>query len=1023
MMKLKLMKKNTLKFCCMLIMLLCSTTFSVSAQTNASTPETTVSGIVFNESGEELIGARVMVKGTDQGTITDFDGKFIIKAPQNSTIVISYLGSQDAEIIANGQQNQKIILKNDAEVLDELVVVAYGVQRKKDLTGSVSVVDTKEMQKMISPNLGESLQGLASGVSVATSGAPGSSPDIRIRGIGSLSNVGPLYVVDGLILDGAQRELNMNDVESVQVLKDAAATSLYGARGANGVIIVTTKRGKDGPTRINMSMNFGVQSIAKKFDMMNSVDFLRVSRLAYENADKVWIGEPQQGQVLVNTDWQDEFMKTGFTQDYNFDVSGGNNHGNYLFSLGYYNQDGVVKGPTYERYTVRSNAEGKKGIFTFGENFMFGRSSTQPLIGSPFIDLARMAPVIPVYDENNKSGYGYGSAAYPTYGSNPIALQETNRTRQTSNRFLGNFFVQAEPIKGLVLKSNMGVEYHNWFDKEKTIYKQIRYLDESKYTNRLLERSGNFTTWIWENTATYNLKIDKHRADFLAGYTAEERKWRNHVAGGFDLSDGFWVLTQAQVDPWVEGSAYNRDMVSFLGRINYDYNDKYLLQFNFRRDGSSYFLDKRRYESFLSGSLGWRISEEAFFENLKSTFDDLKFRVSYGEVGDQQAVGANAYSSDIVVGEGAIRGEDEAYRPGKIQKEKANPNIKWERKQTFNIGLDFVLLNQKVYGSVEYYNAKSKDLLVQEVMAWVDGTDMPTWRNVGEMTNRGFDINIGYRETKSDFKYNISANVSTLRNRVNKMDQDMREAGLSNINRTKVGSTIGAFYLVQTDGIFQTWDEVYAHQSTVTDENGVTKQVVIQPNAAPGDIRYKDINGDGIINDGDRVYAGKPLPSMEFGLTLSGEYKGFDMSLFFAGVTGNSIFNNTKYWLERMDEVGNYPKNLNPWTPENPSTTTPRPFMGPNDNTLVYSDRWIEKGDYIRLKNVQLGYTFPKSMLKKAGFLEQARIYFGVQNLFTITGYSGLDPEISGGNVFSKGTDDGHFPPVRTFSAGFQLSF
>jgi len=998
-------------------------TNAINAQLNSSNQSYRVDGKVISESGEPLIGVNVRVEGSSTGTITDFDGRFTINIGSSKAILaFSYLGYIQQTIAVSKQATLSVVLKEDTKQLDEVVVVAYGTQRKKDLTGAVSSVDVKEMKKMQSPNIGQALQGQVPGVSVSTSGAPGSSADIRIRGIGSFSNVGPLYVIDGMILTGSQREFNVNDIESMQVLKDASATALYGARGANGVIVITTKKGTDGPARIDVSANYGVQNFAKQIPMMNSLEFLRINRQAYENANMEWPGEPAQGQVLTNTDWQKEFFKQGTTQDYNVTLSGGSQNGNYLVSGNLFKQDGVVQGPTHQRSTIRVNTGMKKGIFTFGENILFSCSETKPMIGVPFIDLCRMPPIIPVIDSIGK--YGVGSPAYQTYGTNPIGLQKTRDYLQTSNRLVGNIFGEVDILKGLKFKTNLGIEYHAWHDREKTTFDQIRYLEVSSYTNQLTERRGDFTTWILENTLTYNKKINKHAFDMLFGYTAQNTNTKQMESTTYNVVPGFWVLTPGNKYNSISSRDLESAMLSMLGRINYAYDDKYLIQINARRDGSSRFGENYRYGTFPSASVGWRISQEKFMEPTRSWLNDLKLRASYGTIGDQQAIGEYDYATYISVGEGAIFGTDQILNEGAIQKGSANPNLRWESKTTLNIGVDFTLYDNKIYGSAEFFTADSKDILVKLPTSWTDGTDITPWTNFGWVNNKGFEGTLGYREQKADFKYNVALNLTTLKNTVLDLGASYREGGINGVNRTEEGRSFGDFYVVRTDGIFQTWDEVYAHTFTTTDAiTGLPVSKMIQPKASPGDIRYTDANKDGKIDKDDREFVGSPFPDFELGLNLSFEYKNFDLSMFVTGVFGNLIYNNTKYWLERMDETTNLPKSLVPWTPENHSTTTPKAFILPNDNTKSYSDRWIEKGDYIRLKNLQIGYNFPKTMLKQTKLIDSCRLFAGAQNLLTITGYSGYDPEISGGDVFGKGNDDGHFPPVTSMNIGLQISF
>lgn len=991
-----------------------------------------IRGSITDQSGEPLIGVSVSLKGSTIGTVTDFDGNFTLNTTQEAaTLVVSYVGYTSQEILANSRTPVRIVLKEDTQILDEIVVVAYGTQRKKDLTGAISVIDTKAIEKQLSPGIGQALQGLATGVSVTTSGTPGSGADIIIRGIGSFNTVQPLYVVDGMILESSQREINMHDVESVQVLKDASATTLYGSRGANGVILITTKRGHDGPTQIRFSTSLGISQIAKRYDMMNSIDFLRINRLSYENAGKPWPGEPAQGQELVNTDWQDAFYKTGITQDYNLSVSGGNPNGKYMMSFDYYDEDGVVVGPSHRRMTVRANSEGKKGIFTIGENFTIGRSETKTLEGSPFIEMVRMPPIIPIYDSNNESGYGYGSDDYPTYAINPVGLQETHDNRQYNLRIIGSAYLQIEPIKDLKIKTNLGVEYFNWYDRYRSIYKQLRYkTPPGDYKNELYEGNGDMQSWMWENTAVYSKNIKEHEFDLLAGYSAQKIERRGNDISGYNmLQDDFWVLKQFSKEDGksyrANGSMNTTAMTSIFGRVNYKYSDRYLTQFNIRRDATSLFGPNYRNALFYSVSAGWRINNESFMQSI-DWIDDLKLRASYGISGNQKAVEPYQFASYIVSGDRVgIYGQKPTIYPGQIQNGRSNSDLRWEKRATTNIGVDFILLDQKLYGSLEWFHADLNDLLIRKTLPWVSGTDVNPWINFGRLSNKGLEFQIGYRETKAEFQYDISLNLSGTRNKIKRLsDNDFYYSGIDETSNSVVGRSMGEFFVLRTDGIFQNWDEVYAHSKTIVDpQTGIEKTALIQPNAAPGDIRYKDLNNDGAITEGDREFAGSPFPDLEGGLNLSFSYKNFDLNLFFYGVYGNMIYNNNKRWLEMMTEPHNMVKGFTPWTGEGTSNTTPRPYSGQTDNTLSYTDRWLEKGDYIRLKNLQLGYTVPKTLLKETKMIETLRLYAGVQNLFTITGYSGLDPEVSGGGLFSKGYDDGHFPPFRMFTFGLQVSF
>ncbi|MDR1742594.1 MAG: TonB-dependent receptor [Dysgonamonadaceae bacterium] len=1013
-----------------LFFLLCTILCYNRIHAQSSPPEKIISGKVIDNQQEPMIGVSVQDMSTGKGTVTNIDGEYRLSVAGNVKVRYSYVGYKTVEItVTSSASEYNIVLEEDNNVLEQVVVVAYGTQRKKEITGAIAVVDTKQIDKMTLPGIGQALQGLATGVHVTTAGTPGSDADIVIRGIGSFNSVAPLYVIDGMILEASQRQFNMHDVESVQVLKDASATALYGARGANGVILITTKKGGDGAPKIRFTGTLGVSQIAKRYEMMNSLEFLRINRLAYENADKVWPGEPAQGQVLTNTDWQEAFYKTGLTKDYNVSVSGGNQNGNYMLSFDLYNEDGTVIGPFHDKLTVRSNVETRKGIFTLGENMMIGRSTTKTLQGSPFIDLVRMPPIIPVYDPDRPGEYGYGSSAYQTYGTNPVGLQETRDSRQYNLRIIGNAYLQIEPIRNLQFKTNIGIEYFNWYDKYKTTYKQLRYLTGSDYETSLYEGNGDLQSWLWENTLFYKNSIGKHNFDALVGYTAQKQARRGNGVTGYNmLAEGFWVIDQSSSEKPFDASG-NESVVamisSFIGRINYNYAGRYLLQFNIRRDGSSLFGPNYRHALFPGASLGWRVGEENFMKQIE-WINDLKLRLSYGKAGNQGAIPAYKYATYIVSGDRVgIFGSDPKLYTGQIQNGMANPDLRWETRETYNIGLDFSLFGQHLYGSVDAFQARLRDLLIEKAMPWSRGTDINPWINYGKLDNKGIEIQLGYRETQNAFKYDVALNVTATRNKVLELNgDDYYFAGLNGTSQSAIGRSLGEFYTLRTDGIFQNWDEVYAHSITTTNATtGEEESTLIQPNAAPGDIRYKDLNHDGVISEEDREFIGSPFPDFEAGLTISCEYKGFDFNLFLFGVYGNLVYNNAKYWLERMDETTNLPKNLKPWTGEGTSNTTPRPYLGQTDNIIGYSDRWIEKGDYLRLKNIQLGYTIPANILKQTKMIETLRIYVGAQNLFTLTGYSGLDPEISGGGVYAKGYDDGHFPPVRTITCGLQISF
>jgi TonB-linked SusC/RagA family outer membrane protein len=654
-----------------------------------------------------------------------------------------------------------------------------------------------------------------------------------------------------------------------------------------------------------------------------------------------------------------------------------------------------------------------------------------------------MPPVIPVYDPDEisgRGGYGYGSVKYPTYSYNPVAEQESIDDHQSSNRLAGNIYGELEIIKGLKYKANFGIDF--WYGRRKRTDEAVtlRYLSvETRWDDRLWENSQERMGLIMEHTLTYNLELGNHVLEALLGYTAQKNEYKYLANEGYDQKVvDLWQIDLAGVQNNMWGSEQTNSMISFLGRLNYNYADRYLFQFNIRRDGSSKFGPSTRWGTFPSGSFGWRVSNEKFFEPISQVFSDLKLRVSYGMLGDMQALGNYDYQATInysgpYEGFYAVLGEDQTVREGALQSNRVNPDLGWETKTTFNIGADFGFWNNKLYGTFEWFNSRSTDLLVTLPLAMATGVgvgqyleDANQWTNYGEMENKGIEVSLGWRDRLGEFSYNIGANLSSIRNKVLKLGEaeGYREGWYNQVNRTEEGRSIADFYLIETDGIFQTMDEVFDYTTQVVNEStGETRTVLIQPNAKPGDIRFVDYNQDGKIDLDDRQWLGSPIPDFEIGLNFSGEYKGFDFTMFWLGVYGNEIFNGLRLGIESMDSPNNIPGYIQPWEWGNPSPDVPRPYFGTTENARAQSDRWLENGSFIRLKNLQFGYSFPESLLAKTRVISRLRIYISGQNLLTFTKYKGYDPEIITYDVFVQGCDLGAYPPVRTYLAGLQLAF
>lgn len=989
-----------------------------------------VSGVVTDAvTNEPLIGVTVAEKGKKgNGTATDLNGHFALKVPSNGTLTFSYVGYASQEVPVEGQTMLSVALSENQQMLDEIVVIGYGVQKKADLTGAVAVVDMDEAKKTQATNIAEMLQGQAAGVSVQTTGNPGEMSNVRIRGIGSFSSVGPLYVIDGLIVNDVNH-LNPQEIETMQVLKDASAAAIYGARGANGVIVITTKKGKKGKPTLDISANFSVADMPKTIKMKSTPEFMYYNEQSYINSNTAWPAAGiAAGTMLPNTDWQKAVFQVGTTQDYNLMYTQGTDHVNMAVGAGYLNQTGILEGPEYERVTARINTDATYGIFKIGENLTFQHTDNMTTNSGSFANALSTPPVIPVYDPNEPSGrggFGYGSATFPTYTTNPVANQESIRNQQVNDRVIGNLFVELDIWKYFKYKFNFGVDA--WFGRTKTInhcYTMRMASGEQRYNDILDDIRDQRFTLLMEHTLNYNQKIGKHTIGALVGYTTEDVNWNYLRNQGYNQKvDGLWQidLVGEQNNMW--GSQQERRMISYLARVDYNYDDRYLLQVNFRSDGCSKFGPEKRRGNFPSASLGWRISNEKFFEPLLKYVNNLKLRGSWGMIGDMQALGNYDYIPGIdhtgpYEGFWAIFGPsgNETLYQGATQSAAVNTKLGWETKTTTNIGLDFDLLNSRLYGSVEWFSSKSTDLLLNLKTAWVTGVSTK-WTNYGEMRNSGFEFMVGWRDKVNDFSYSVSANLSTVRNEVLRLGDSYYESGVNNINRSEPGRSIGDFYLIQFDGIFQNMDEVFNHTTTLPD--GTVK--VIQPNAQPGDVRYVDANGDGMIDTNDRVWCGSPLPKLEGGLTFSCEWKGIDFNMFWAGRYGNKIFNDVRYATLAFT-VDNLPADVNPWTWDNPSNEYPRMYSGSTDNNLYYVDRFLEDGSYLRLKNIQIGYTFPEKWLKKLS-ISRLRAYVGGSNLLTITKYKGYDPDIICTDVFGQGNDTGQYPSTRQLNVGLQVSF
>lgn len=1008
--------------------------FFVVFAATAYSQDVTITGTVTGANSEPLVGVNVLVKGTTTGAITDIDGNFSVSGKKGSTLVFSYIGMLTQEVVYKGTA-LRVVMKDDSKALEEVVVIGYQTVKKSDLTGAVAVVDTKEMKKSAAGTLVSQMQGLATGINVRSSGRAGEDASIEIRGVGSLSNNSPLWVIDGMITDPGV-DFNPADAESIQILKDASAAAIYGSRAANGVIIVTTKKGTKGPMKVNVSVKETLEW-SPKFDLMNAAEYIKYNDIAYNEAIKDGIAtvNSTQKHSQYDTNWQDEVLKTALVQDYNVSLSGGGDSGSYFVSAGYYNNDGVSYGNTFDRYSFRVNTQGKKGWFSFGENLAYSLTNTDPNQTNTYNDFLRMMPTIPIYDENNPGGYGYGDAAkYNTFGVNPIAREDLEYRHFRQNRLNGSLWLEFKPFEFLSYKFNGGIDlyfYENsWFRGEGNWTQNQEHRDPESQKAR-----DNTYNMLIEHTLNFNKDFGKHHVDAVVGTTYQHHEWEGLWASRLNFpmtgnGDYFTVLNAGQSNQQNSNSISENAMISYLGRANYVYDDKYYLTATFRRDGTSRLAKENRWGNFPSFSGAWRISKEEFFD--VPWINDLKIRGNWGRlgnssIGDWDYIGTINQSIVTVFG-GAIV-------PGSTQVKLVNAGLVWETKETVNVGFDASFLNQRLTVSAEYYNSKTSDVLAETPIAISTGNQGGSpWKNAASLRNKGFEFTFGWKDQISGFKYSALLNVTTMDNEVLSLGRDGSERNFidSGQARTEPGRSLAEFYLRKTDGIFRTQEEIDNYVTKGNHVPGPNEDKV--PAGTPimiegkrpqlGDVKYLDLNDDGQITDIDRDYCGSPWAKMQMSLVLNAEWKNFDFSMMWNGQFGNKIYNVSRWQGRLFADNSNYirfEKGEEPYQ-VNPNSNTPRIIYGDFRNSRD-ADRFLENGSYFRMKNISIGYNFKQKWLTNLG-VEKLRLFATGSNLITITGYSGLDPDFKGANsVWNSGTDSFAYPNTRSVMFGLDLTF
>lgn len=976
----------------------------------------TITGKVVDQDKQPLIGVSVVIKGTTNGVSTDLDGNFKLEGENGSVLSFSYVGMLSQEVTYHGQP-LTVVMEDDAKMIEDVVVIGYQTVKKADLTGAVSVVKADDMQKSSSNTLTGQLQGLATGVNIRNTGRADGDAIIQIRGVGSLSNNYPLWIVDGMITNPSN-DFNPADIESIQILKDASAAAIYGSRAANGVIIVTTKKGKKGPMQVNVSVKETIEW-SPKYDLMNAEEYKYYNDIAYNEAIKNGIGSVQHTQLHseYDTDWQKEVLKTALVQDYNVSLSGGGDTGSYYVSGGYLNNDGVSYGNNFERFNVRVNTEGKKGKFSFGENLSLSMFKADPNQTNTYNDLLRMLPTIPVYDENNPGGYGYGDAAkYNTFGTNPIAREDLEYRRNKQSRANGSIWLEFKPVSWLSYKLNAGIDFyfweHTWFRKEGNWTQNQEHRDPEGSK----ARDNTYNTLI-ENTLNFNKDFGKHHVDAVLGMTYQRDKWQGLSAArlNFPMANGHYltVLDAGQSNMTNANSIRESAMMSYLGRANYNYDNTYYFSATFRRDGTSRLSKDNRWGTFPSFAVAWRISKEPFFK--VPWINDLKLRANWGRLGNS-SIGSWDYIGTI--NQSLVTVFNNTIVPGASQISIVNENLKWETKETTNVGFDAFLFDNRLGLSAEYYYSKTKDVLATINIPMTAGNDGGAPKaNAASLRNTGFEFTASWRDKIGDVKYGATLNLTTLSNKVVTLPLATPRV-INGEGMTEAGKALGRFYLLKTDGIFHTQEEIdnyVTSNGTPIQINGTRPQL--------GDVKYIDTDDNGIITEEDRQIVGSPWAKLQASLMLNAEWNNFDFSMMWNGQFGNKIYN-ISFWQGRLfSDNSNYirfDKGEEPYQ-VNPNSNTPRIIYGDARNNKA-SDRFLENGSYFRMKTITLGYTLHDNLLKTFG-LERLRFYVTGNNLLTITGYKGIDPDFANNNIWNPGTNGFEYPNTRSVMFGLDVTF
>ncbi|MBG0781709.1 MAG: TonB-dependent receptor [Bacteroidales bacterium] len=981
-----------------------------------------VTGVVTgSDTKETLPGVNIVVKGTTKGVITDLDGKYTIELQADEKVLqFSYTGYETSEIEVNGRNVINVELKVISELLDEIVVIGYGSVRKSDLTGAVSSLKSEEISKITSINPEQSLQGKVTGVQVSSnSGAPGSGVTVRVRGIGTINNSSPIYVVDGMILDDISF-LNSSDILSMEVLKDASATAIYGSRGANGVILVQTKTAdrKQAKTQITLNAEYGFQQLAQKIDLLDGRQFAIIS-------NEIRPGSYNNVDAVPNTDWQDLVFRTAPIQSLQLSISGATEKSNYYIGLGAYNQDGIVPQSYYQRLSIKlNNAYYVNDRVKIGNNFTITPFKQRNAPNVTY-QVYRAQPVLEPYYDDGSFGVVYNVG-------NPLADLAYSNDYRSGVRGVGNFFAEATIAKDFLFRSSYGIDAS--FNKAKrftpayTIYNPDGTASQQQNLyNDLAKSSDDNFSWLWENTLTYNKQFNEHAINAVAGYTMQKIRSESLGISGQNIirnSEDFWYIEPPYVIDesnninmlqsifnGVDANQYY-NMISYLFRANYTYDNRYIATVTFRRDGSSKFSTENRYGNFPSFALGWNLINEDFMQDM-GQLTNLKVRASWGKIGNDKMSYYDRFArvqSDLF----AIFGNPDAAFPAATYIKTGNPDLKWETTTQTDIGLEVGFFNNRLTGEFDYYNRQTDDILVELSTPGHlgNGQGVKVRYNAASVLNRGFEFNLQWREKVGDFSYSIGILGTTIHNEVlniggnSGVDSVLVSGYLGNgipVTLTSVGKPVGAFYGYVTDGIFQTQEELDAYPHT--------------SQAGVGDLRFVDVNNDGRLDGNDRTYIGSPVPDFIFGFNINLSYKNFDFSVDIQGQTGNKIFNGKD--VVRPDPYNFEARVWDRWTGAGTSNEEPRPSFGGYNYTP--SDKFIYDGSFIRLRNVILGYSLPARLSQRLS-ISNIRLYVKATNVLTLTKYTGYSPEIGSQDVLSNNIDNGIYPISAVYAFGINVS-